>query len=290
MLLGSRLDAEPEALFVSDSSQDARRVVNKAQAVQNAHLSGAQIRQAPVEIQQITPAVRSQRDGKGIDREISPVQVQLYASLLDGRQYGRLGIELCASSHKVEMRRKILLTPFLAWRLQVYPSERIVRLVKNPFGSAEAAVRDEASTAVRLYLLRQEDGVAFHHQVHVDRRRLSTRVCAVQYQVPHKTANDVNSKPHLGRDPADHSQKSVLRPGQGLLKFTADVWNLRLRLPILPPQLEQIRACYDACQRARFVHNRDLAPPAIDHQPVQLTNRRVGSDSVAPLAHYLLHR
>ena len=145
------------------------------------------------------------------------------------------------------MRRYTVYSLRLVWRLRVYPGQGMVRLVKNPLGSAEAAVRDQPPTAVGLYLLRQEDGVALHHQIHVDGRRLSTCVYAAQYQVPHKPANDVHSMSQFGRGLADNSEKPVLRLSQGLLKLAADVWNLRLRLPVLAPKFKQICARDDAC-------------------------------------------
>ena len=95
-----------EALLVAHRTQDPRRIIHKAEAVQHTHDALIQIVQAAVEVEQFAPAIRVETERQRVDRKISPMQIQFDAAALNRRQHRRRRVELGAGGNEVEIGRQ----------------------------------------------------------------------------------------------------------------------------------------------------------------------------------------
>ena len=77
-------------------------ILDEAQAVQHADHPVLQVLAPAVEVQQLAPAVGRQAHGQRVDREVAAMQVLLDAAALDGRQRGRVLVELGAGGDEIE--------------------------------------------------------------------------------------------------------------------------------------------------------------------------------------------
>ena len=82
----------------------------------------------------------------------------------------------------------------------------------------------------------------------------------------------------------------MLHVRQDLLQLPADIRDLWRTLSLFPPKLQQICTSYNSNQFAGGIHNRNLPPTALDHEPMKLTDRSVLADRMVTLAHYLVNR
>ena len=166
---GARLDAEAEPPLEAHGAQDARRVIDEAQAVQHADQSGAQVRQAAVIVDH-SPACRTQLDGKGVDGEVASSQVELDRAAVDRRQRGGMLVKLVAGGGEIDVFRQIAAVEGDS--------------TEQPLRRAEWTVKVDHPPVARLEAFGEANGVGFDHEVDVV-------VGALKQQVAHAAADHV---------------------------------------------------------------------------------------------------
>src|SRR5690606_25125365 len=97
-----------KTLFIAHSAQDARGVIYKAQAVEDANDSLLEVVDAAPEIEQFSPAIWVEAERQGVDGEITAVEVELDAAVLDrGEDAGRR-VKLRARSDEVQVGGQVV--------------------------------------------------------------------------------------------------------------------------------------------------------------------------------------
>ena len=257
----ARFDAKAQPLLEADGAQDARRVLDKAQRVQDADHAVAQVLFAAKKVEQLAPVLAIQADGQGIDRKVAAVQILLDRRTLDLGQRRGVQVKLCAGGDKVQ-------------RLAV---------LQDPLGGAKTVVRAHPSPSLGGQLPRQVDGVALDHQVRVV-------IGASEQQVADKAADDVQGIPERLGARGGPLEQLQAAGGHHLLQRVNDLTAARLQGAVVgrQQQPDQVGAGHNAEDLPLARDHGHLAHPMLDHYPLQGLDRIVGPDLDAPLGH--VHR